>query len=681
MTLVFIPLLPLISFTVLILVGRRFGKFSAAVSLLALAGSLALSVRAFSKLLNHQPALHLVWNWLPFGDYPVRLGFLADPLSVTLCLVVTVVGFAIMLYSIGYMGKDPRFSRFFAYLSLFFAAMLTLVLADNLLLLYIGWEGVGLCSYLLISFWFERPAAAAAGKKAFLTTRVGDLGLLGGILLIWKLTGDLGLVCLEQKAAALGHWMPAAALLIFWGAAGKSAQFPLHVWLPDAMEGPTPVSALIHAATMVAAGIYLVARTLPLFAPSPDAMLTVAAIGGITSFFAATIACTQTDLKRILAYSTISQLGFMMMGLAAGSAFAGIFHLVTHAWFKALLFLGAGSVIHAVHHQEVTRMGGLWKPMPITALTFTAAALSMAGIPPLSGFWSKEEVLSALAGLGEPFLILGLSIAFLTAFYISRAAILTFFGKSHVIPAKLVLDCPPERGDRGAGILADARISRGREDDSHPHESWLRLEEAAPLVISESPLVMIVPLLILMAGAVGVGFIGTPASGHWFRHFLGAAEGSGHGPGWIPPAAVGVALGGIGLAILRYGFGWALLPAGLRTLGRPLHQLVFHKYYVDEIYDRLVIQPVLAISRRMFSFDAGVIDGAVNRAGAFGLSLSAFKGWVDQTIVDGLVNATGTAFGRTGSALRLLQTGLVQNYLLIAATGAITLFLILRWVF
>ena len=650
-----IPLLPLISFAVLILFGRRLGKLAPLVSLAALLGSLAVSVMQLNFILE-LPRLnrlaggelydHFTWAWLPFGDHPIRLGFLADPLSTTMCLVVTVVGWLIMLYSIGYMGGDARFSRFFAYLSLFFSAMLTLVLADNLLLLYIGWEGVGLCSYLLISFWFERPAAANAGKKAFLTTRVGDLGLLGGILLIWRLTGDLGLAGLESKAAALGHWAPAAALLIFWGAAGKSAQFPLHVWLPDAMEGPTPVSALIHAATMVAAGIYLVARTLPLFLPSPDAMLAVATIGGITSFFAATIACTQTDLKRILAYSTISQLGFMMMGLGAGSAFAGMFHLVTHAWFKALLFLGAGSVIHAVHHQEVTRMGGLWKSMPITALTFTAAALSMAGIPPLSGFWSKEEVLGALAGLGEPFLILGLSIAFLTAFYISRAVILTFAGPS-------------------------------RDPHAHPHES---------------PLVMTVPLLVLMAGAVGIGFIGTPFAGHWFQHFLGAvAERAGagtvpfgdspFGPAWIQPAAIGVATGGIGLAILRYGFGWSLLPAGLRTLGRPVYQLISHKYYVDEIYDRLIVRPVLALSRRSFSFDAGVIDGAVNRTGTGGLSLSAFKGWVDSAIVDGLVNATGAVFGRTGATLRLLQTGLVQNYLLIAATGAITLFLILRWVF
>ncbi|MBI3333315.1 MAG: NADH-quinone oxidoreductase subunit L [Candidatus Omnitrophica bacterium] len=568
----------------------------------------------------------------------MRVGFQADPLSITMCLVVTVVGWLIMLYSIGYMGGDPRFSRFFAYLSLFFFAMLTLVLAGDLLLLYIGWEGVGLCSYLLISFWFEKPAAANAGKKAFLTTRVGDLGLLAGILLIAKRAGDLSLTNLAAKGAALGGWAPAAALLIFWGAAGKSAQFPLHVWLPDAMEGPTPVSALIHAATMVAAGVYLVARTLPLFLPNPNALLAVATIGGITSFFAATIACTQTDLKRILAYSTISQLGFMMMGLGAGSAFAGIFHLVTHAWFKALLFLGAGSVIHAVHHQDVTRMGGLWRSMPVTALTFTVAAIAMAGIPPLSGFWSKEEILRRLAGSGPPFLILGLSIAFLTAFYITRAVVLTFAGKPHVIPA-----------------------------NAHPHES---------------PLVMTIPLILLMLGAIGIGFIGTEFAGHRFQHFLGIETGAAHqehGPAWIQLAAIGVAVGGIALAILRYGLGRQLAPARVRGSLSWAYRIVSNKYYIDELYDRLIIRPVLALARSAFSFDAGVIDGAVNETGNAGLALSRVKGWIDQRIVDGAVNAAAAAVGRTGAALRLIQTGLVQNYLLIAAAGTLTLFAVLRW--
>jgi len=642
-----IPLCPLIAFAILILVGRRLGKLSSAVSLLALAGSLTLSLIGFHQLRTLHQQLHWVWNWLPFGNNAIRLGLQMDPLSATMCLVVTIIGWLIMLYSVGYMGEDPRFSRFFAYLSLFFTAMLTLVLADNLLLLYIGWEGVGLCSYLLISFWFERPAAANAGKKAFLTTRIGDLGLLAGILLMVRVTGDLSFSDLPAKANALGSWAPVVALLIFWGAVGKSAQFPLHVWLPDAMEGPTPVSALIHAATMVAAGIYLVARTLPLFLTSATSMLAVATIGGITSFFAATIACTQTDLKRVLAYSTLSQLGFMMMGLGCGSAFAGMFHLVTHAWFKALLFLGAGSVIHVVHHQEITRMGGLWRSMPVTAATFTLGAVTMAGVPPFSGFWSKEEILMNVARFspanfptaGTLFLAVGLGTSLLTAFYITRAVLLTFFGTS--------------------------RAAAGHGHDAHPPH--------------ESPFVMTGPLLLLCAGALGIGWIGTPWGGHAFQHFLGVEPAHHGGPEWILVASIGVGAAGILAAFLRYALGVQLLPAALRSGLSGVYRLVANKYYIDELYEKVFVQPVLAFARRAFSFDGNVIDGAVNGAGRLGLWTSRQKGWVDQVIVDGAVNGMATAVGWAGGAVRRIQTGLVQNYLLIAAAGAITLFWVLQW--
>ncbi len=646
MNLFLIPLLPLIAFSILILVGRRLGKFSAVVSLLALLGSAILCVRLFLL----QGISHLVpsasLRWLSLGQTPLRLGLMADPLSITMGLVVTVVGWLIMLYSVGYMGSDPRFSRFFAYLSLFCSAMLLLVLADNLIFLYIGWELVGLCSYLLIGFWFERPAAAHAGKKAFLTTRVGDLGLLGAILLIVWLTRDVSFNQLEAKAVALGAWGPIVAFLIFWGAAGKSAQIPLHVWLPDAMEGPTPVSALIHAATMVAAGVYLVARMLPLFLVDPNSLLLVAAIGGLTSFMAATIACTQTDLKRILAYSTISQLGFMMLALGCGSAFAGMFHLVTHAWFKALLFLGAGSVIHAVHHQEVTRMGGLWKQMPVTAFTFTVAALAMAGIRPLSGFWSKEEIFMTVAGFSHPrfpyagqaFLGLALSVAFLTAFYISRAVILTFFGARR-------------HSEKGAWSL-------------------------------ESPPVMTGPLLILSLGAMGIGLLGTPWAGNGFQHFLGIeTHGAHHGPDWIAPASILIAVAGIALSLLRYGLGVRLLWGAFTPLFLKIYKCVVNKYYIDELYDRLIVRPYFRLAERAFSFDSKVIDGAVNGSGTLGLRWSALKGWVDQHIVDGFVNGVAIAVGRTGATLRLLQTGLVQNYLLIAFTGALSILLILRWIF
>ena len=641
MSLALIPIFPLISFFILILVGRRIGKAAPLVSLSALFVSAILSIRAFQNLAAaHGHALHLTWTWFSHRGTPFLIGFQADPLSVTMCLVVTLIGWCIMLYSIGYMHDDKRFSRFFAYLSLFFCAMLTLVLADNFLLLYVGWEGVGLCSYLLISFWFEKPEAANAGKKAFITTRIGDLGLFGAILLIGLVVGDLSFAGLESKAAALGTCAPVVALLIFWGAAGKSAQFPLHVWLPDAMEGPTPVSALIHAATMVAAGVYLVARTLPLFLANPNTMLIVAAVGGFTSFFAATIACTQTDLKRVLAYSTLSQLGLMMMGLGCGSAFAGMFHLVTHAWFKALLFLGAGSVIHAVHHQDITRMGGLARKMPITALTFTIASVAMAGIPPLAGFWSKEELLSSAASFSHPsypwsgsfFLFLGLTISGMTAFYIIRAVILTFDGE------------PREK--------------------SHGHPAH------------ESPAVMTIPLLVLSVGAAGAGLLGSSWGGHWFQHFLGA-ETHHHGPHWLALASIAVSFTGITAAILRYKLKVEFLPSELRKNLRPLYRVVADKYYVDEFYESVIVRPLLSLSRGAFSFDQKVVDGAVNGAGQAGLGLSRINGLFDQRVIDGAVNGVGSVCGRAGAAARLLQTGLVQNYLLMATAAAILLFIFL----
>ena len=587
------------------------------------------------------------------------MGLLADPLSMTMCLVVTGIGWLIMLYSTGYMKGDPRYSRFFAYLSLFFTAMLLLVLADNFLLLYVGWELVGLCSYLLISFWFEKPAAARAGIKAFLTTKVGDLGLLAGILLMAKLVGDLGFHHLSENTVMLGKWAPIIGLLIFWGAVGKSAQFPLHVWLPDAMEGPTPVSALIHAATMVAAGVYLVARSLPLLMGSPESRLVVAGIGAITSFFAATIACTQTDLKKILAYSTISQLGYMMLGLGCGTAFTGMFHLVTHAWFKALLFLGAGSVIHAVHHQDITRMGGLIRPMPITAVTFIAAAVAMVGIPPFSGFWSKEEILIHAAGFSSPgapwigtlLVWVGLVTACLTSFYITRAVVLTFFGKSHE---------PGETHAQSAG-------APGSASDSRSHES---------------PWVMTGPLLVLSVGALGVGLLGSPWGGHWLQHFIGMEENAAHvGTEWISTASILAAVIGISYSILRYGWKIQVFPAAVRNQFSPIYWCVFNKYYVDEFYNTVLIGPIVLFSRRAFVFDGGVIDGIVNLAGRAGLWMSRLKGRIDQVVVDGAGNGIGEVVGRAGERLRLLQTGLVQNYLLVASCGAIALFLVMRCLF
>ena len=399
------------------------------------------------------------------------------------------------------------------------------------------------------------------------------------------------------------------------------------------MEGPTPVSALIHAATMVAAGVYLVARTMPLFLPNPQALMTVATLGAITSFFAATIACTQTDLKRILAYSTISQLGLMMLALGTGSSFAGMYHLVTHAWFKALLFLGAGSVIHALHHQDVTRMGGLWRKMPVTALTFTIAAIAMAGIPPFSGFWSKEEILMAIHGsLPIQFLAVALGVSFLTAFYISRAVILTFFGSPR--------------------------------EESHAHES---------------PAVMTGPLALLAIGAAGMGLLGSKWTHHSFQQFMGVPLAGHEAADWMQAASIVVAGFGFLLALARYGFGWSLLPKGVRFLLRPIYQCVAEKYYVDELYEALLLRPIRKLSEKAFSFDAGVIDGAVNGAGVAGLNLSRLKQWVDEVVVDGwLVNGTALTVGRAGALIRRVQTGLVQNYLLIAFASIVAIFLLMR---
>ena len=667
MTLLFIPGLPLLSFLVLIFLGRRLGNRAPIVSLVALLGSFLLSLDKFLLLsmpaaINPEAhgivplaaAVHFAWNWLTWGGRPLQMGLLADPLSVLMCLVVTGIGWLIMLYSTGYMRGDSRYSRFFAYLSLFFFAMLTLVLADNFLLLYIGWEGVGLCSYLLISFWFEKPAAAHAGKKAFLTTRVGDLGLLGAILLIAKLTGGLHFSDLPAKAAQMGTWAPLVAALIFWGAAGKSAQFPLHVWLPDAMEGPTPVSALIHAATMVAAGVYLVARTLPLFLPNPQALMAVAGIGAFTSLFAATIACTQTDLKRILAYSTLSQLGLMMLALGTGNGFAGMFHLLTHAWFKALLFLGAGSVIHAVHHQEITRMGGLWRKMPVTAGTFILASAAMAGIPPLAGFWSKEEILSAVyASLPVEFFYVAAAVSFLTAFYITRAVALTFFGH------------PKEESHANGRDGREPAAGNGEASSSRIHES---------------PAVMTGPLLVLAAGAAGIGLLGSPWMGHPLQRFLLVPGTDFHhaAPEWLEAASVLIACAGIALALVRYGLGWQLLPEGVRSGLRPFYRLAYRSYFIDEIYEAILLAPVRRVAGGLFGFDARVVDGAVNGAGRAGLWASRMKRWVDERIVDGAVNGAASGVGGAGGILRTLQTGWVQNYLLIASAGSLAIFLLLR---
>lgn len=601
----YIPLLPLLAFVVNIFLGRKLGKASAWISVAACAFSGVLAWNAWMGLEQGQGS-YTVFCWLMLGETPLDFGVMVDPLSCMMLMVVTVIGTLILIYSMGYMHEDERFSRFFAYLSLFLGAMLGLILADNFVMLFLFWEGVGLGSYLLISFWFTKPEAASAGLKAFVTTRIGDTGLLIGILILFFSTHtlyfrDLASLPVDQTILTV------AALLIFSGAVGKSAQFPLHVWLPDAMEGPTPVSALIHAATMVAAGVYLVARTYSLFAAHEVVLFWVAAIGAVSALMAATIAMVNNDLKRILAYSTISQLGLMMVGLGVGGYTAGTFHLMTHAFFKALLFLCAGSVIHAIHTQDIRQMGGLLGRMKITSVAFIIGALAIAGVPPLAGFWSKDELLSAALHNGHPVLFgVVLLTSLLTAFYISRLIFLVLFGKS-----------------RGSG---------------HGHES---------------PIVMTGPLVVLSLFAIGIGWVGSPFMHHAFQKFIapGGVHGQAEADVFVMVLSSLVSALGIGGAYVICLRGNRILPAGVRSVFSGLYKLAANKYYIDEIYTAVLVRPCLGLCRWLGSFDSGVIDGAVN--------------------------GVAHAFVFCGSMWRRMQTGLVQNYLMVQVAGIVLLVLIL----
>ncbi|MBI4355629.1 MAG: NADH-quinone oxidoreductase subunit L [Candidatus Omnitrophica bacterium] len=638
MTLLWIPLLPLLAFILNILVGRRLGRRAAWLSIAAIAASAAVSLRVGCGVA--QGAIPSVsWSWLGrlapaaagLGGDALTLGLQADALTSLMLVVVTVIGTLIHLYSVGYMADDPRFSRFFAYLSLFCASMLLLVLADNLLFLYAGWELVGLCSYLLISFWFEKPAAAAAGRKAFLTTRIGDTGLLIGLFMLWTATGTVRFDRLLASLATMPAsqaWMTAAAILVFCGAVGKSAQVPLHVWLPDAMEGPTPVSALIHAATMVAAGVYLVARLFPLFAAYPDARQVVMIIGTVTAGFAAIIACTMTDIKRILAYSTISQLGFMMSALGVGGYIAGMFHLATHACFKALLFLGAGSVIHATHTQELMHLGGLSRKMRVTALTMLVAALAMSGMPPLAGFWSKDEILTEAWHQGHPvvFSCLLLTSA-LTAFYIFRLWFVTFAGQP-------------------------------RDPQIHAHES---------------PVVMTAPLVLLAFGSAVAGLPGSPWLGHWLHQRLLPHEATPLFDGRLAGLSTVAGLCGIGYAYLRYQRGAALVPLPVRAWGLWFVEMASHKFYIDELYGWLIIRPFLRLTASLSHMDRWAIDGLVNLIGLAGIGLSEAKDLFDRHVVDFCVNGVARAIRGVGEAARRLQTGFIQQYLWITAASVVAL--------
>ena len=637
-----IPALPLAGFAVNGLLGRRLGKsFVSAVGV----GSVGLAAAAaFSRLIpflagDHAPVVERIASWISAGGFSADLAMRLDPLSALMTGFVTFVGFWIHVYSIGYMRHDETeagYARYFAYLNLFMFAMLTLVLAQNFLLLFVGWEGVGLCSYLLIGYYYDREYAADAGKKAFIVNRIGDFGFLLGMFGIFSLFGSLDFDRVFPAAAAdPGKYAPAltiVCLCLFLGAVGKSAQVPLHVWLPDAMAGPTPVSALIHAATMVTAGVYMVARCNVLFRLAPEAMGVVAVLGGVTALFAGIIAVAQNDIKKVLAYSTVSQLGYMFLACGVGAYVAGMFHVMTHAFFKACLFLGSGSVIHAMGgEQDMRKMGGLKSRLPVTYWTFLIATLAIAGIPPLAGFFSKDAILAGVFE-HERYVLwgIGLFTAGLTAFYMFRLVSLTFEG-----------------GFRGTP-----------EQEHHLHES---------------PPSMTVPLVILAALSVVGGWIGLPKvlgeNADKFGAFLSpillplaiTAESAEHAlPGGAEWLLMGVSVAAAAVGFL-IAWNWYV-----RQQGRPaerlaasfpgLYRLVADKFRVDELYDALIVRPFDGLARVLWKV-------------------------VDVLIIDGILNAGAFLVELAGDLLRFLQTGNVRNYALSLFLGLVALMVLVIGVF
>ena len=675
-----IPLFPLFGALVMLLLGRKLDpqtndarhhapKSKFLISILCpgtVLVSFLLSLGAVWQLVDRPERTHQIvqFTWLaglPFhtaagtlARFTADFGFLLDPLSSVMILVVTGIGFLIHVYSIGYMAHDGGYYRFFGYLNLFVFFMLMLVLANNYVLMFVGWEGVGLCSYLLIGFYFHKKSAADAGKKAFIVNRIGDSGFILGMLLMFSVFGTARFLDVNKALAGMSaetHFgvLTAMAVLFFVGATGKSAQLPLYVWLPDAMEGPTPVSALIHAATMVTAGVYMVARSNHLFRLAPEACLIVATVGALTAFFAATIAMTQNDIKRVLAYSTVSQLGYMFVALGAGAFWVGIFHLYTHAFFKALLFLGSGSVIHALSgEQDMRKMGGLKNKIPITYATMLIGTLAISGIPGLAGFFSKDEILwQAYSHPHAWFRVvyaLGLITAGMTAFYMWRLMALTFYGESRV----------------------DPKVA------AHIHES---------------PKVMTVPLMVLAAGSVLAGWIGVPklwtmfpegfrTLETWLAGVLGNAATVGEierepntSLEWAM-MLLSVAVAGAGIALA-----WSLYqkrkPAvePLQALG-PLYTGSLNKWYVDEAYDAVFVEGLSKGGGTLLSrFDQTVVDGGVNGAGWLTRFTSTVSMWWDTWIVDGAVRLTAFAVKLSSYPVRILQTGSVQAYALAFVIG------------
>jgi NADH-quinone oxidoreductase subunit L len=670
--LLLIPLLPFFGFLVNAFLGKRLPKsVSGGVACLVMLASFAVSALSVWTLV-HTPDVHWIeatyYRWIASGDLQIPLQFRLDHLSSLMILVITGIGSLIHIYSTAYMHEetDSEYARYFSYLNLFASFMLVLVLGSTFPVMFVGWEGVGLCSYLLIGFYYKKKSAGDAGKKAFIVNRIGDFGFILGTLMIFVLFGSLDF---QQVAAAAAerpveHGMGAitiATLLLFLGATGKSAQIPLFTWLPDAMEGPTPVSALIHAATMVTAGVYMIGRNAVLFEHAPITLAVVAAIGVATALMAGTIGLVQNDIKRVLAYSTVSQLGYMFLAMGVGAFGAGIFHLYTHAFFKALLFLGSGAVIHALHgEQDIRNMGGLRKGLPITYWTFLIGAIAIAGIPPLAGFFSKDEILwKTFAGGHRILWVIGLVTAFLTATYMFRLVFLTF------------------HGERRGATHGTADHGHGAHDHGH----------AAPGHLHDAPPAMAVALIVLAIGSIGAGLVGIPHAigGHnnieaflepafeahamapatEFQVGVGrsgaapAAEAPAHAPGpddvkterLLMGLSIGIAAAGIGLA-MYFWLGNRKAAEGVARSAGPIHTLLLNKYYIDELYDAVIVRPLNALSTTVL-----------------------WKG-ADAALIDGSVNGVGKFVQGSSSVLRRLQSGSVRAY---AASLFLGVVLILGW--
>jgi NADH-quinone oxidoreductase subunit L len=622
-----VPALPLAGFLLVLLFGRRLGEPGAGViATLMTAASFVVVGLIYLDMVSmpeeDRRRIVTLYSWIPVGDLQIDLAFLADPLSITMALFITGIGSLIHLYAIGYMHGDPKFPKFFMYLNLFVFSMLVLVLGENLLVTFMGWEGVGVCSYFLISFWHTRDSAATAGKKAFVTNRVGDWGMMVAMFLGFAAVGTISYDGLNHAAESGAMGAVAAtgiAMMLFVGAAGKSAQLPLYIWLPDAMEGPTPVSALIHAATMVTSGVFLLTRTAPVLAASyPWAGDVIATVGALTALFAATIAVAQTDIKKVLAYSTVSQLGFMFLAIGSGAYVAAIFHMVTHAFFKALLFLGSGSVIHGMHHeQDMRKMGALRKLMPVTGITFIIGWLAIAGVPPFAGFWSKDEILLYTFANNRLLYVIGVVTALLTAYYMTRQVIMVFFGQAR---------------------WNDHAEENGAHGDHTPHES---------------PWTMLLPLVVLSGLSIVGGAIQLPfsKSTHFLEHWLAPV---------VHDAEVSIK------GTWAYDNKWLLLGLAIviATTGILAAVAVYSKGKLSPVEPQL-----LANGWRYDSAISAFVGGPGRRA---------FDGVAsfDARIVDGAVNGVAKEVRATSSFFSRLQNGMIRSYAAIIGIGAV---LVLAW--